>query len=111
MRNGLDDLKSTSPEIVSTAAVRIAERLSVYMKLGLGRPMGALTPDEAHEGVVRLTGSVELGEEAGRLTMRCDRILYGETTREADDVRELLDDARRLFEALGRVRISNRNGV
>jgi hypothetical protein len=104
-------LKSTSPETASCAALRIAERLSVYMKLGLGRPMGALTPDEAHEGVVRLTGSVELGEEAGRLTMRCDRILYGETTREADDVRPLLDDARRLFEALGRVRNLNQNGV
>jgi hypothetical protein len=57
-----------------------------------------------------LTGSVQLGEMASRLTMRCDRILYGETTGEADDTRELLDDARRLFEALGRVRSSNRNG-
>ena len=47
--------------------------------------MRALTPDEAHEGVVRLTGSVQIGEEASRLTTRCDRILYGETTREADD--------------------------
>ena len=104
-------LKSTSPEIASNAALRIAERLSIYMKLGLGRPMGALTPDEAHKGVVRLTGSAELGDEAGRLTMRCDTILYGETTQETEDGRELLDDARRLFEALGRVRNSNRNGV
>jgi hypothetical protein len=72
--------------------------------------MTVLTPDEAHEGVVRLTGSAQLGEQANRLTMRCDRILYGETTREAEDARELLDDARRLFEALGRVKYSNRNG-
>jgi hypothetical protein len=105
------NLKGTSPQIVSKAALRIAARLSMYMKLGLGRPMGALTPDEAHEGVVRLTGSVELGEKAGGLTMRCDRILYGVTTGEADDAHALLDDARRLFEALGRVRSSNRNGV
>jgi hypothetical protein len=104
-------LESTSPEMISNTAVRIAERLSTYMKIGLGRPMGALTPDEAQEGVVRLTGSVELGDQAGRLTMRCDTILYGETTREAEDGRELLDDARRLFDALGRVKYSNRNGV
>jgi hypothetical protein len=103
-------LKSTSPQILSSAAHRIAERLSEYMKLGLGRPMGALTPDETREGVVRLTGSAELGEQAGQLTMRCDRILYGETSDGADDARELLDDARRLFEALGRVRSWNRNG-
>ena len=80
------------------------------MQLGLGRPLGALTPDEAHAGVVRLTGSAELGEEAGRITMRCDRILYGETPQPADDVHDLLGDARRLFEALGRGRYSNRNG-
>ncbi len=104
------NLKSTSPQIVSNAAQQIALRLSEYLKRGLGQPMRALTPDEAHEGVVRLTGSVQLGEMASRLTMRCDRILYGETTGEADDTRELLDDARRLFEALGRVRSSNRNG-
>ena len=104
------NMKSTSPQIVSNAAQRIAERLSEYLKRGLGQPMTALTPDEAHEGVVRLTGSVQLGEDANRLTMRCDRILYGETTREVDDARELLGDARRLFEALGRVKYSNRNG-
>jgi hypothetical protein len=81
------------------------------MNIGLGRPPGALTPQEAHEGIVRLTGLVELGEEANRLTTRCDRILYGETAEVADDAHKLLDDARRLFEALGRVRYSERNGV
>ena len=37
------DLKSTSPQIVSNAAQRIAERLSEYLKRGLGQPMTALT--------------------------------------------------------------------
>ena len=79
------NLKSTSPQIVSNAAQRIAGRLSEYLKLGSGQPIGALTPDEAREGVVRITGSEELGEKAGGLAMRCDRMLYGETTEEAED--------------------------
>jgi hypothetical protein len=103
-------LKSTSPQVLSTAAHRIAASLSEYLKLGLGRPKGALTPDDAQEGVVRLTGSVELGEAAARLAMRCDRVLYSDNAQEIDDAQVLLDDARRLFGALGRIRYSNRNG-
>ena len=42
----------------------------------LGRPPGALTPDEAREGVARCTGSEELGVQAARIAARCDGLLY-----------------------------------
>jgi len=69
----------------------------------MGRPAGALTPDEALEGVASMTDSEDLGRQAARLTARCDRALYrgGEAEPSA---RELLKSARALFEALGRVK-------
>ncbi len=58
-----------------------------------------------------LTSSDELGAQAGGLTARCDSILYGDSTGDpATELRELLDDARRLFEALGRVKSSRGRG-
>jgi hypothetical protein len=96
---------------VRRAAQQIAKRLTIYLRVGLGRPPGALTPDEAREGVARLTQSHELALQAGQLTARCDGILYGDAPGEPhEDARRLLDDARRLFEALGRVKASGQGG-
>jgi len=93
------------------AARRVSEELIQYLQLGIGRPPGALTPDEAHEGVAQLTDSEDLGGQAGRLTARCDLAQYGHGHGHAvasPNARQLLEDARGLFRALGRVRISRR---
>jgi hypothetical protein len=91
------------------AARRVSDELIQYLQLGIGRPPGALTPDEAHEGVSQLTNSDNLGGQAGRLTARCDLVQYGHGHAAAkQDARELLEDARGLFRALGRVKMSRR---
>jgi hypothetical protein len=98
-------LRAGSLEIVQCAARRIYERLSSYLLLGTSQAVGVLTPEEARQGVANLTNSIELGDRAGELTTWCDAILYGDLCSEpATELRELLDDARRLFGALGRVK-------
>jgi len=87
------------------AAQRVADELMHYLEIGLGRPTGALTPDEACQGVADLTGCEDLAGQAGRLAARCDRVLYGDPSG-AGRRRELRESARVLFEALGRARIS-----
>ena len=90
-----------------SAARRFMNDLASYLLVGTGQSLGVLTPDEARQGVASLTGSDELVAQAGELAARCDLILYGDLTGEpAMELRELIDDARRLFEALGRVRSS-----
>jgi hypothetical protein len=86
----------------------VSEELIRYLQLGIGRPPGALTPDEARQGVSELTGSENLGGQAGRLTARCDLVQYGHGHAARQDARRLIEDARGLFKALGRVRISRR---
>jgi hypothetical protein len=91
------------------AARQVSDELIQYLQLGIGRPPGALTPDEAQEGVARLTDSEDLGRQAGRLTDRCDLVQYGHGRRAAkQDARQLTEDARGLFRALGRVKLSRR---
>jgi hypothetical protein len=86
------------------AARRVCHELTTYLGIGIARPPGALTPDEAKDGVVRLTGCEDLGSTASELTTECDRVLYGEANGQTDD-RDLLDKARGLFTALGRVKL------
>jgi hypothetical protein len=63
-----------------------------------------LTPEEAHRGVALCSGSDELGASAGRLAARCDAILYRDASGPTgDEPDRLIDDARGLFAALGRV--------
>ena len=98
-------LRADSPEIVRSAARRIYERLSSYLLIGTSQSLGVLTPEEARQGVADLTRSGELGAQAAELTAWCDSILYGDLSDEpATELCGLLDDARRLFEALGRVK-------
>ncbi len=104
-------LRAHSPEIVQSAARRIYERLSSYLLIGTSQSLGVLTPEDARQGVANLTSSAELGAQAGELTAWCDSILYGDSSSEpATELRKLLDDARRLFEALGRVKSSRERG-
>lgn len=98
-------VRASSREVVRSAARRIHERLTSYLLAGTGQSVRVLTPDEAREGVAHLTGSDELVAQAGELTARCDRILYGSFTGDSAGVlRDLLADARRLFEALAQVK-------
>jgi hypothetical protein len=82
-------------------ALRVASALIRYLQLGIGRPAGALTPDEAREGVARCTGSEELGEQAARIAARCDGLLYRDAPAPPEDPGRLRDDARDLFARLG----------
>jgi hypothetical protein len=86
------------------AAQRVCDELIRYLEIGVFRPPGALTPDEAREGIVRLTGSDELGSAASELVTRCDQVLYREVNGQAG-TRELLDKAQGLFAALGRAKL------
>jgi hypothetical protein len=98
-----------SEQLFRDAARLVSEELIEYLRLGIGRPPGALTPDEAIQGVCRLTYSDDLGTRAGRLIARCDRVQYGHGHFAAEhDARELIEDARGLFRVLGRVKISRR---
>jgi hypothetical protein len=90
-------------------ALEISSSLVRYLEIGLGRPPGALTPEEARVGVARCTGSDELGVRAAEIAARCDGMLYREApSPPGEDPSRLGEDARGLFAALGRVRTSSR---
>jgi hypothetical protein len=97
------------PRFFETAH-EISDGLTHYLELGCSRPPGALTPFEAREGVAEITGSADLGGQAERLAADCDRALYGERngTESASGLRE---SGRQLFQALGRVKRSRRDGA
>jgi len=86
------------------AARRTMDALAEFARLSVGRPPGAMTPDEAASAVSRASGSEELGRRAAGIAARCDRILFAARGSgggsEAGD--RLVEDARELFEALGR---------
>lgn len=81
----------------SEAAERVAAALVRYLELGIDRPPGALTPEEAGDGVARITGSSDLAEQAARLAARCDALLFrdGAGARTVDE--GFAEDARMLF--------------
>lgn len=87
----------------SALALAISLALVRYLELGIGRPPGALTPDEAGAGVRDCTGSDELGEVAARIAARCDGVLYRDVPAPTvdEDPEALRRDARELFERLG----------
>ena len=89
--------------------LEIREALIRYLQLGIGRPPGALTPEEASLGVMESTGSRDLSQQAATIAARCDVILYRDVlTFTEEHPGKLREDARGLFESLGRVRISRR---
>jgi hypothetical protein len=85
------------------AARGVNDAMVRYLELGIGRPAGALTPDEAQQGVATITDSAELGRQAAGLTARCDLALYRGKDGEPR-ARELLVSARALFHELGRAK-------
>jgi hypothetical protein len=101
----VENSRGVTPTVVTSAALRIDEFLAGYLRAGTGQALGVLTPDEAHDGVALLTSSQELAVRAANIRAHCDLILYGDpTTEPAVELGKLVDDARRLFEALGRVK-------
>ena len=80
-------------------ALRVNSALIRYLKIGVGRPTGALTPDEAGEGVASCTGSAELGALAAQLAARCDGLLYRDAPAPSEDPERFREDARDLFGA------------
>jgi hypothetical protein len=100
---GVGDRGLTGGEL----GLEIREALIGYLQIGIGRPAGALTPEETWQGVSECTGSEELGRRAAGIAARCDGVLYRDAPPPADDdPGRLRDDARGLFAALGRVRTS-----
>ncbi len=87
------------------AARRVRDLLIHYLELGAERPPGALTPDEALQGVTLVSQSADLGARAGRLMASSDRVLYGENAANIG-APEFLEQARSLFEALGKAKPS-----
>src|SRR5262249_27543483 len=86
-------------------ARRTGEQLVRYLELGVGRPPGALTPDEVYQGVALCTGCDALAARAARLAAQCDRTLYRAPLAPSEgDPDRLLDEARGLFTALGQVK-------
>lgn len=88
-------------------ARRITEDLAEYLRAAIGRPPGALTPEEARREVERAGGDAGLGGRAGRLVACCDRARYRGGDEEAG---RLAGEARAVFLALGMVRVGKRDG-
>ena len=75
----------------------ITEGLTSYLAETLDRPLGALTPADAHEGIRRATGSAALARRAEELIARCDAARFDLIGAPAGD---RLADGRWFFEAL-----------
>jgi hypothetical protein len=78
----------------------VTEGLAEYLSLVAGRPRGALTPAEAEEAVVEVTGDQGLGRRAGTLIALCDQARFGGRAPYAE---RLIEPGKRLFEDLGRL--------
>jgi hypothetical protein len=78
----------------------VVDGLMRYAHLGLGRPPGAITPVEAGQVVLELTGSSRLATEAHSLVERCDRVLFSKPDVDGDTT--LVRQACNLFGELGR---------
>ncbi len=81
----------------SETARLISEGMVDYLSQTLGRPTGALTPEEAREGFTLIRDDVRLGEQAANLVSRCDRILFAE---EGAELNGLVDTAKAFFQDL-----------
>jgi hypothetical protein len=87
-------------------AREITDALTGYLERATGRPRGALTPDEARTAIAKASGAADLGTQAAKLIAECDRAWYACTDREPP-LEELVTEARRLFEEIGRTRVSS----
>jgi hypothetical protein len=104
-RTTASSLVATTDEPRAETARRALDALAEYARLSVGRPPGALTPDEARAAITLASGSEELGRSAARLAARCDRLMFAADSGEKPDGSEsasLSQDAQDLFTALGR---------
>lgn len=71
-------LRRTLPRTSNAAEAgrRTTRALAEYLALAIGRPRGALTPDEAREGTTRASGDAALGEQARGLVALCDQAQF-----------------------------------
>jgi hypothetical protein len=90
-------------------AREIADTLTAYLERATGRPRGALTPEEARTAIAEASGDAGLGIQAASLIAECDRASYACADRELPHT-DLVTEARRLFEAIGRKRRTCRVG-
>ncbi len=97
MARGLANDTTGTPQDLS---LRVTAALIRYLRLGIGRPPGALTPDEAREGVARCNESEELGAQAAHIAARCDGLLYRDAPAPPEDSDRLREEARALFTRL-----------
>jgi hypothetical protein len=90
------------PEPAQTAR-EITDTLAGYLERAIGRPPGALTPDEARSAVAEACGDADLATQAARLIARCDRAWYAAADRDPSAT-DLVKEARQVLEAIGRKR-------
>jgi hypothetical protein len=81
----------------------ITDILTAYLERATGRPRGALTPEEARTAIAEASGDADLAIMAAGLIAACDRARYACADREPPHA-DLVTEARRLFEAIGRKR-------
>jgi hypothetical protein len=79
------------------AGRRTTEALAEYLALAIGRPRGALTPDEARAGITRASGDAAIGEQARRLVAVCDQAQFAG---QGVSAQEVIGEADRLFQGL-----------
>jgi hypothetical protein len=82
-------------------AREIVEILAEYLERRIGRPLGVLTPEEAHSAIAKATKDAELGARCAQLVTDCDRASYSLSATGMGNG-ELVDEARRLFKEIGR---------
>ncbi len=72
VRSDLDQIEGDAG-----VAELIARAMTEYLAVTIGRSPGALTPGEVREGILEATGSEVLGERAGVLLRKSDRVRFG----------------------------------
>jgi hypothetical protein len=91
----------TPHEDRAQTAREISDTLAEYLERASGRPRGTLTPDEARTAIAEAFGDADLGAQAACLITQCDRACYAHADHEPPRA-ELVTQARRLFEEIGR---------
>jgi hypothetical protein len=91
----------TQHEERAQTAREISDTLAEYLERALGRPRGTLTPDEARAAIAEASGDAGLAAQAACLIGQCDRACYAHADCQTSHA-ELVTEARRLFEEIGR---------
>jgi len=92
--------RPTTMTIREQTARRFMDQLAHYLHIGLGRPPGALTVEEARAGVAALAANPALAERVAQFTELCDQVLYQGADNEQNTL-PLALQAYQLFRELG----------